>query len=561
MYGYSWIKPAGCSKTMLGRREEEVEREEMERQLREVEMQERMQAEADEMDRQVERDAEGDAAGMDQVDLDDEVPDADNDLNDGWDDEDEVSELGEPTHNLLDDDEMAGNLDDDIPSASEQDDMLSPTSSAPAQPSSPQHNTWTYDSRRAPSSPPSSPHNNAQSAADAALHRIRRAADLQRQRGQFQRRPGAPGSDYDVDERDTEALALADDMLDEDELAEGSFHQDRDLDDSIPDADDPNSSAQGEWEHTDSDLSDNEEDEEMDISLLPAAHPATRPSRLGEGPQTQRSSLTHGGARVLSGNAAHPPPQPHISTRSHREGSAVSSVASSSAFSSGRRTGLRSQHQHHPHPQLPSQPSQPSREGSYDTPSTAQRPNYRAAGRGIPRTSTLLSTSAHAPSTTEAPFSADVDVADGAQPIQSQAQTQAQGIGQGQGQAQPGRRNWLNPASARRNLFGLRSGTGSASAGSSVTGDAGASSGGLFTPDGPSFAPSAVGAGATGGVGYRLGFGGGGAATGGFETPETPLDGSMGATGGEEGEAGTPAQRTRAARGRLLRGLRGRRAE
>ena len=62
MYGYSWLRPAGCTKTMLGRQEEEAEREEVERQLREVEEQEAMQLAGEEELRRMSALARGEAA-------------------------------------------------------------------------------------------------------------------------------------------------------------------------------------------------------------------------------------------------------------------------------------------------------------------------------------------------------------------------------------------------------------------------------------------------------------------------------------------------------------------
>lgn len=87
-FGYSWIKPAGCSKTMLGRREEEIEREEVERQLREAEEAE-MRGDAGFDPGMMEGEAEGEDEGLDQRDLDEEVPDADADQTNLDDDEEE----------------------------------------------------------------------------------------------------------------------------------------------------------------------------------------------------------------------------------------------------------------------------------------------------------------------------------------------------------------------------------------------------------------------------------------------------------------------------------------
>ena len=63
---------------MLGRREEEVEREEVERQLREVELQERMTAEAEEQDRVARTTELGEPE--EGRDLDEDVPDADDEV-------------------------------------------------------------------------------------------------------------------------------------------------------------------------------------------------------------------------------------------------------------------------------------------------------------------------------------------------------------------------------------------------------------------------------------------------------------------------------------------------
>ncbi|RMZ80402.1 hypothetical protein DV738_g2894, partial [Chaetothyriales sp. CBS 135597] len=119
MYGYSWLKPAGCSKTMLGRREEEIEREEVDRQLREVEMQERAALEAEEQERLAllqEEEGEGER------DLDDEVPEADDEEDDEDDDEDDEDE-GEMMMMMEggEEDGMEADLDDEIPDADQGD--------------------------------------------------------------------------------------------------------------------------------------------------------------------------------------------------------------------------------------------------------------------------------------------------------------------------------------------------------------------------------------------------------------------------------------------------------
>ena len=477
MYGYSWLKPAGCPKTMLGMREEQLEREEVERQMREAELQERMAGEAEEMERRLEREAEGEEAGVEERDLDDEIPEHEvADGEEGWGTDGEVEEEG-----------MGGDLDDDIPEAAELSEVLSDeemTSEIAAQ-DSPVRNDWTYDTRREPDT-------EEEESGDEALRRIRRTARMAREARQqgYQRTPGAPGSDYDVDERDAEALALAEQLLDEDEMGDVSYgdDQDRDLDDSVPEAE------EGEWEHTDSDGEDDFE-EDMDISIMPSAAPQHR-LRRSEGPQHYQPSSSARSARVISGNAA--------LGSTNRSSPADSSSAPNTAASSQARRGLRSQAQlRNPSLTLPAQQS-----SSYATPSVGGQQG--GGGRGLPRTSMLLATES---SMGEA--EGDSIMGGGGQAVDSShANANANGNG--------GRRGWLNPASARRNLFGLSRGAGGVASNSN-------SSGGLFTPEAQP--------------------GQGQAAAGQFETPdmETPATGT--------------GRQTRS--GRLLAGLgrRGRRGE
>ncbi|MBE7182472.1 MAG: hypothetical protein INR71_14920, partial [Terriglobus roseus] len=421
MYGYSWVRPAGCAKTMLGMREEQLEREEVERQMREVEMQERMQAEADEMERRMEREAEGDMAGVAERDLDDEVPDAEE--AEGW---------GSELDGDMDGEEgMQGDLDDDIPDADadEASEVLTDEemTSEMIPTDSPARNEWSYDSRREPDTDEES--------GDEALQRIRRTARLAREQRQagYQRRPGAPGSDYDVDERDAEALALAEEMLDEDEMGDISYggEAQRDLDDSVPEAE------EGEWEHTDTEDDDLDE-EDMDISIMPNQ----ARTRRSDGPQQQlpssaaRSPRT---TRVVSGNAA-------LGGRQREASGLSSAVASSTGGSSRARQGLRSQAQ--------LQDMGNASQGSYETPAGGQA---QTRGRGIPRTSMLLAT-------------------------ESSAATTNPSTGDEAGRPGAGRRGWLNPASARRNLFGMSRGAGGTGAGTDANSG---SSGGLFTPEAP----------------------------------------------------------------------------
>jgi hypothetical protein len=264
MYGWSWLKPAGCPKTMLGRKEEEVERDEVERQLREVEMQERVQEEHDELDRQTLRQAQtraeaaGQAPGQDERNLDDDVPEAEeHDLDDDIpEDEDE-------------EDEGEHDLDDDVPEADQ--------------------SGWHYDTRVSP---------------DPAEGETGITDDIERSHlgdglqippmfnaSLFANEHHASGEmEYD----DEQAIANA--MLEEDEM-EGL--EDRDLDDEVPDAD-MEVDEEG-WEHTDTEL----EESEMDISLLPQQHQVPtqilRRSPRAATPATMESSIAESGRRSWLG--------------------------------------------------------------------------------------------------------------------------------------------------------------------------------------------------------------------------------------------------------------------
>lgn len=280
MYGYCWLKPAGCAKTMLGRREEEVEREEVERQLREVELQERHAMEEAEQERITRRDELGEVE--EGRDLDEDIPDADglegeySSGEEGGGDEDEDDE-GMP---------MGGDLDDEIPDGDEQDteDEEEPLSPAGAD------GGWVYDTRREPDTddedqlphPLPPPRHGARGHPTVAGVRI-----------------PAPGSDYYHDEREAEEMAET--MLDEDEMYDHEVQHsgrrmlpaERDLDDDVPDADDDQA-----WEHTDTEL----EESEMDISILPGQSQSqnARSSGIGMG-QPQRNSTRTSTASRSSG--------------------------------------------------------------------------------------------------------------------------------------------------------------------------------------------------------------------------------------------------------------------
>lgn len=295
MYGYSWLKPAGCVKTMLGRREEEVEREEVERQLREVEMQERLAVEAEEQERL--------AALREQAEAGGEMTEGDRDLDDEIPEAPEGEEMDE-----LEDDGMGGDLDDEIPEA--EDDELQ-EEDLDGDDDDVNQEQWVYDTRREGESD-----EEGETGITDEMGQTRIRAEPARTRPR-----GISESEYYVDERDAEALANA--MLDEDEMGEMGFEEDadgqgmgegeRDLDDDVPEADES-------WEHTDSEL----EDSEMDISILPpqtqllhqaiAGSAAARRSLASArrstidttSPRSAHQSITRRdhGARAVSGNAA-----------------------------------------------------------------------------------------------------------------------------------------------------------------------------------------------------------------------------------------------------------------
>jgi hypothetical protein len=268
MYGWSWLKPAGCPKTMLGRKEEEVEREEVERQLREVEMQERVQHELDEAERQrmmqaqARAEAAGQEPGQDERNLDDEVPEAD--VHDLDDDIPEDEDEGE-------DDEDEHDLDDDVQEADV--------------------SGWHYDTGISPEPA------EGETGITDDIERSHLGDGLQippmfnasifanghRDSGQM---------DYD----DEQAIANA--MLEEDEM-EGMGE--RDLDDEVPDAE-MEVDEEG-WEHTDTEL----EESEMDISILPQQHQppaqALRRSPRAVTPATAESSVAETGRRSWLGGS------------------------------------------------------------------------------------------------------------------------------------------------------------------------------------------------------------------------------------------------------------------
>ncbi|ETI24540.1 hypothetical protein G647_03909 [Cladophialophora carrionii CBS 160.54] len=295
MYGYSWLKPAGCAKTMLGRREEEVEREEVERQLREVELQERLALETEEQERMARAQELGEVE--EGRDLDEDIPDADDpdpDADYESEEEDGAAEEGEDEDGM--EMGMAADLDDEIPDADDQeaeddDEPLSPVGA---------DGGWVYDTRREPDT---DDEDQLPQPLPPPRHRDRGHARHTTVAGV---RVPLSGSEYDYDERDAEDLANA--MLDGDDMYEADLHGpgrstlsgDRDLDDEVPDADDDQA-----WEHTDTEL----EESEMDISILPqAAQPGHgRLSGGGqESPQLHPQFLPRSSARAAAPRSSGP---------------------------------------------------------------------------------------------------------------------------------------------------------------------------------------------------------------------------------------------------------------
>ncbi|PYH42598.1 uncharacterized protein BP01DRAFT_367998 [Aspergillus saccharolyticus JOP 1030-1] len=209
-FGYSWIKPAGCPKTMLGMKEEEAEREEA-LAAAAAEMAAAAAAAEAGMDdfggqTQDTMDGEGmqDDTGMER-DLDDDIPEADADglIEEG---EEELEE-----ESVVDEDEdvfMERDLDDDIPEAFSG-----------------------YDDEE-------------------------EEEDLDEENEEFDDQP-----DLDADI----PSAAEEDYGDEEDMSQNGA-MGRDLDDDIPEAED-NHYAQGaeeEWQHTDTDA---EFDDEEDVSF------------------------------------------------------------------------------------------------------------------------------------------------------------------------------------------------------------------------------------------------------------------------------------------------------
>ncbi|KIW29479.1 uncharacterized protein PV07_05293 [Cladophialophora immunda] len=333
MYGYSWLKPAGCAKTMLGRREEEVEREEVERQLREVELQERLAQEAEEQERLARLNEMGEGE-MDEGerDLDEDIPDADEADMDGEEDGESEDEDGDGIDEGEDDEAMQADLDDDIPDADDQDDDDEDDDPMSPDPAGADGN-WVYDTRREPDTDDEEqlPH----------PHPTRRHSSGRAAAGRYGRhatvagvRLPVPGSEYGYDERDAEDLAdamLAHNEIFDDRATEGSSaaNIEHDLDDDVPEAEDDQI-----WEHTDTEL----EESEMDISILPGqgAGPIVpgmaqaqnlRPLRSSDRISVPRSSgpwitgpspSPHVPGEIITRRGMHARPTPDAATRAAR---------------------------------------------------------------------------------------------------------------------------------------------------------------------------------------------------------------------------------------------------
>lgn len=487
MYGYSWLKPAGCAKTMLGRREEELEREEVEKQLREVELQERLALEAEEQERLAARDALGEI--QDDRDLDGDIPDAeeDEDDEDGW-IEDEDSEA--MMHTGFD---MEGDLDDDVPEADDgdgedddDDDAENENDQDGDDEAQDQSEAWVYDSRREPDSD----EGNEQGAIGQHL----RARNARHTHVAGVRVP-VPGSEYEYDEQEAEDLANA--MLDEDEIFEDEQNMgiegDRDFDDDVPDAD------EGQWEHTDTEA----EESEMDISVLPGQEQPGERSDMAQPPiQTQTYMPRVGGGLVP------PPPRASLSaprdsgpwiasphparsgTNSHRQtpnaggGYGDSREAAGVMMSGNRHRGTQAQLQ--PQPQYIQTPAMLDSPLDGDEAMTEDDDPFASTGPGPGRRQQHTRPTVHGATTAASSAAAMMESASGSGGPERRGRN---GAGESPSRATAAARAWLDGAaaavggSARRTLFGRAARRGhtttATTAGSSATN---LSSGGFFTP-------------------------------------------------------------------------------
>ncbi|KAJ5476985.1 hypothetical protein N7539_007129 [Penicillium diatomitis] len=222
-FGSSWIRPAGCAKTMLGMKEEEAEREEALAALAAEQEAAAMAAAAEGMT-MGEGEEGGDEEGMER-DLDDEIPDADA--------EEGLVEEGE--EGLEEDEEgyMERDLDDEIPEGYPNDGYGD----------------------------------------ESGLYAEEVDEDFDNQPDLDADVPEAEDEDEDEDEEGSELDEY------EDAVEEGDIT--RDLDDEIPDADaDEEEEEEGEWQHTDTeDEYEDEENEENEGQNISSSGPGsiTRP--------------------------------------------------------------------------------------------------------------------------------------------------------------------------------------------------------------------------------------------------------------------------------------------
>ena len=340
MFGYSWLKPAGCTKTMLGRREEELEREEVERQLRDVEMQEQTAAQMEEaqrqaqLDEQRQRELRGEDVGADaERDLDEEVPDMD-----------ATAEFDDEGSDENDEDLDEIDLDNEIP----------------------EETSYAYDTTRDPDT----------------------ESESEQQPSVRLRVPQGPSSNRtDMSQGGQPELSFNGSLmaqsagerdLDDDVPEMEVVH---DLDDDVPDA----NSEEGGWEHTDTELSESD----MDISIMPpgvtAHHLPTAPPSSGIGQRQRRQ-----------------PSRQSLASQQSDTGSDM------------RRT-------------------------SGNVPLPMAPPARPAAGRGMAQSS-------HLPNFTPDQLGSDFSVS----ALISTGNTDMSSAAPGN----QGQRAWLDPASARRNLFG-----------------------------------------------------------------------------------------------------------
>ncbi|KAJ5090380.1 hypothetical protein N7532_009064 [Penicillium argentinense] len=208
-FGYSWIKPAGCAKTMLGMKEEEMEREEALAAARN-------EMAAMDADDDMGMTQEEDEEGMER-DLDDDIPDAD--VTGEAEGLIEEGEEGLEESHVVDDEEayLERDLDDEIPEAQ-----------------------YEFD--------------------DAGYEERDLDEDI-------------PEGSVEYGDGDGDEEGLYEEEVDEDFDNQPDLDADvpsadevRDLDDDIPDAAEDGSEQEGEWQHTDTEeeLDDDDDDDSSD---------------------------------------------------------------------------------------------------------------------------------------------------------------------------------------------------------------------------------------------------------------------------------------------------------